>query len=295
MKPCYVVALDGSPASELALEFACPMAVAAGADLVLAHVIEDSPPGKVHGQPHLPSSASAVTSYLEGVAARCTPVARTCYVPAGGRGLPASLAAVCAAENASLLFLSPHGPETGVNRWLLGSVAQRTAPVAPCPVFIARGAPDLENGKFRGVFIADDFTPEHETGWRRILAFGRLHAARVEIVGVIDPANVLPTNLSARFLPSACRELVEAARRMAPGHMAVHLSEIETLGIPVVASVLEGDRLDVMAAALSRRGAWPLILRTHGLRGLAARFAGSFAQSLLQTTSNPVLLVPIPE
>lgn len=295
MKTRYVVALDGSPSSELALEFAAPMAESAGARVVLAHVIEERPPGKVHGQPHLPASAEAARAYLGEMAARWKLDAEIHCEDARGRSLPSALADLCKDAEAVLLLLAPHGPETSISRWLSGSMAQRTAPLAPCPVFIARGAPGLEEGKFRGVYIADDFTPEHETGWRRILTFCARHASSAEILGVFDPENVLQRNPSARFLPSACKELVEAARRFAPDHIAGHKTEIGALKIPVTANILEGDRLDVMATALARHAAWPLILRTHGMRGFAARFEGSFSPRLLRMSPNPVLLVPIGE
>lgn len=140
-----VVALDGSPASELALADAARLArrlneqvdlVRISAPLVTASGVGE-PPLMVSADDHAPYLAAKVQGMSErGVRAR--PVSK----PGGAAAEVVRHARECEAR---LICMTTHG-RSGVARLLLGSVAEEIVRTSPCPVLVRRIAAPSSGG-----------------------------------------------------------------------------------------------------------------------------------------------------
>ena len=142
MSAVYIVACDGSSASERALQLAIEQAKLTGATLVCAHVLEWSPysfltPEELeerHGRrkKELQRAQEALVDPLmesvknEGIDARA--VIRYGHVTE-------TLAEIAEQEGAAQIFIGRTG-QTGFTRMIFGSVAAAMAQVAPVPCTI---------------------------------------------------------------------------------------------------------------------------------------------------------------
>ncbi len=135
-----VVPLDGSKYSEAALQSASFMARAFNAELKLV-TVEELPvhvyPGEVDSQMLIDLNKDS-QAYLDSLAHQLRQegcVVTALVLPAGP---PADrILDEVKRERADLIVVGSHG-RTGLSRLLLGSVAEKLARHAPCPVMIAR-------------------------------------------------------------------------------------------------------------------------------------------------------------
>ena len=120
----HVVGLDGSSRAESVLENLLPLARLLGATLHLLHVGDSE-------------SNAAIRGYLKKIALRCS--ALGVPVTTAVRSGPASPGILRYAEDvrAGIVALATHG-RTGLERLLLGSVAEQVLRHASCPVLLRR-------------------------------------------------------------------------------------------------------------------------------------------------------------
>jgi nucleotide-binding universal stress UspA family protein len=132
-----LVPMDFSPSAEQALEQAVALARQFQARITLLHAI------------HLPVSTEVgLTAYLsemEVSAQRGMETYQKRVADAGVQveslvlvGIPfRQIIETAADKDVDLIVMGTHG-RTGVQHWILGSVAERVARLAPCPVLVAR-------------------------------------------------------------------------------------------------------------------------------------------------------------
>lgn len=135
-----LVPVDFSSSSERALREAAELATAHQARLLLLHVVQDIhyPTVEVlehYGMPDLHAQMrERARQRLEELAQRCGAPARTIL----REGEPASeIADLAQEERVDLVVIAPHG-RTALERFLLGSTAERVVRVAPCSVLVVR-------------------------------------------------------------------------------------------------------------------------------------------------------------
>jgi len=140
-----LVSTDFSPLGNAAVATAFPLALVQGAELVLAHVLEElDMPNPLYAHYRTTPSPEEVQK-LRGHAVR----ELTALVPSGfeavsyevmlGQGRPAEELCRMAEEcGATMIVIASHG-RTGVERFLLGSVAERVVRHAPCSVLLLKG------------------------------------------------------------------------------------------------------------------------------------------------------------
>ena len=142
-----LVTLDGSALAETALPHAQALAQQSGAELILLRVV-----------PHITDELVAVdTLPLEFTHLEVQQQKLIDEAPLALQGVTQALAAqnlnvqpvvvvghtadkivdYAIAHSVDLIVMSTHG-RTGIQRWLLGSVAGKVSTVAPCPVLLVR-------------------------------------------------------------------------------------------------------------------------------------------------------------
>ncbi|HJZ76056.1 MAG TPA: universal stress protein [Vicinamibacterales bacterium] len=140
-----LVATDFSEPSDAALAYGQELARTFGAQLLLAHVVDDvsarayGPDGCLVADPELQRDVEAAALHrLEGLISgedremlRAEPVILTSHVPASALVQYASTRAI------DLIVMGTHG-RSGISHLLMGSVAERVVRTAPCPVLTVR-------------------------------------------------------------------------------------------------------------------------------------------------------------
>lgn len=143
--PCVVVATDFSPAAEAAWAVARRLAHALGARLILAHVFVEA---TLYGErpfagDRVRAVYAAARQWVEQALERWAAGARAEGLEVETRirtGVPhREIVALAAEAQAELVVMGTRG-RGGLERTLLGSVADRVIRLAPCPVLTVREA-----------------------------------------------------------------------------------------------------------------------------------------------------------
>lgn len=138
-KRLVLVAIDFSPASHLALRWAHAYARATSQTLHLIHVVEDLP-GLPATKLRIEQDERQLTESARHELTKLAPVdaTETPFVYHVRRGHPVREIVTCARDlDAALLVVGSHG-HAGLERVLLGSVAERLVRLAPCPVVVIK-------------------------------------------------------------------------------------------------------------------------------------------------------------
>jgi nucleotide-binding universal stress UspA family protein len=137
-----LVPIDFSTYAELALDYAIAVAQKLQARLTLLHVIQPPLVASAHMGvwPSLAFVAelkAAITSDMEGYLARVIAAGLEGEIVVEHGAPFQQILDTAKARQADLIILGTHG-RTGLVHVLLGSVAEKVARLAPCPVLIAR-------------------------------------------------------------------------------------------------------------------------------------------------------------
>ena len=165
-----VVGVDFSAASDLAVRHATALAHRTGASLVLLHVgaVPDAPTGI---PPSMEATARAYREVLDLRIAADRKRLDAQVQQVAALGIPvnqkvvdgfADTALADAGQDlgADLIIVGTHG-RTGIRRWLLGSVSEKTVRLAGCSVLVVRGADEHHPtvGGFQRIVVGIDFSP----------------------------------------------------------------------------------------------------------------------------------------
>ena len=138
-------AVDFSESSRVALQHAADLAQRFGAELLLVHVREGprTPEAQITAPPELAEAeAEELRRKLDGWRAEAARLAQRPVKAVLEAGPPAAeIVRVAAAEKCDLVVTGTHARK-GLRHLLLGSVAERVAREAPCPVLVARTPPE---------------------------------------------------------------------------------------------------------------------------------------------------------
>jgi nucleotide-binding universal stress UspA family protein len=134
-------AVDFSEPSRMALEEAVTLAQSSGAELHLVHVHTRPSPSAVDLLSAGFESVEADDAAEELLASWADLAARTLDRPVRSSlemgSAPTQIAEYARREGIDLLVLATHG-RTGLQRVVMGSVAERVVRLAPCPVLVVR-------------------------------------------------------------------------------------------------------------------------------------------------------------
>ncbi len=287
-----LVATDFSPHAERALAYAMALAKLFGAKVEL--MTSAWLPPIVTSDPFL-LSAGGVTvpaSFLQAAREQAASRLEAAAAPLRGSGIDITCAvmleqpssAICArAEEiqADLVALGTRGL-SGLKHVLLGSVAERTARNAPCPVLTAH-ADSPPPGSLEKLLVPTDFSDCAD----RALRFAQSIAAKTGGTLLIQHASHIPISLETDVFTIDSRVFegleAEARRRLAEVEAGIDISteSFVTRGIPDV-EIVEQSGV---------RGADLIVMGTRGRSGLAHLVLGSTAERVIRRATVPVISV----
>jgi len=291
-----LIPLDGTPRAERALQCAGCLAERFGAEVILLHVLEESPAPRVHGEPHLVDAEEA-ERYLDQAAARFIPARvpfRTHVHLERTRHVAASIAVHDQEFACDLIVISPHGP-AGWRSWMEGNIPQRIARKIETPVLIVGDAVCRGSCLFQNILVPDDATPAHEGDWDVCTELARACGASLRLISAVETPDTLGGvgAASATFLPRSTELVLELAGQEAAKHLEHHVAQLGQAGLAATMQISRGNPFDVICAALNEGRTDLLVLRTHRRAGLEAWFSGSLTARLLREVRTSVLLIPL--
>lgn len=281
-----ILPLDGSPLAERALASATQILQQADPpnELILVRtipiplLIEGGMGMPTAPQLYMDEAVQASHDYLRAIADRLTSenLTITCRAFSGD---PAT--AICdeaLQRKADLIMLTSHG-RTGIQRAMLGSVAEAVARQAQVPTLIVRAAGDIlpDSGRFAPfmILVALDGSTLAET--------------------VIPPAMTLAKTLHGAILLVRVLPIEEEGDRVLAkssfDYLLAQHDKIEKAGITAHRELAWGDPAEQIAQIAQTRHTDLVALATHGRQGLDRLLHGSVTTKVLRLTELPVLVL----
>jgi nucleotide-binding universal stress UspA family protein len=278
-----LAATDFSVTSDAALAEARRLARSLGASLHVLHVVDNMFVRVVLADPR-----DYETAALRQLRDR---------VPAGDR---ATLAVTRSDEPADeicsyarmheidLIVMGTHG-RGRMAHLLLGSVAEKVARTAPCPVLTLREAAPAPGGEGLRILVPTDFSACSDAA----LGCARRLAARsggsVRLLHVMEHTAVV-AGLGSELVPEP-PEIVAERRAKAKVELAHRMLVDSRSRVKIDSEVVHGPIGPTIGAYAADNGFDVIVMGTHGRKSLAHLLMGSIAESVIRTAPRPVLTV----
>ena len=291
-----LVPLDGSTLAEAALPRVVELARGGETTVLLVHAVAaHGRDGRVATHADLDVTREA-EAYLSGVRERLADRGVRAVRAAVRHGPPARvIVEVAAAAKADLIVMSTHG-RSGLDRMLLGSVAERVLRSTTTPTLLVREAtahvgmrrPAAARGAPRGprVVVPLDGSPEAEAILPFLPQIAGSSAVRVHLLRVLEPVPPLAAEGAPVFI-----EDVASRWRDAEEYLAPVADRLARQGVDVRTEVRRGEVVTEILAAARDAGADLIAMTTHGRSGLGRLLFGSVAAAVLRTAAVPVFLM----
>lgn len=291
-----LVPLDGSALAESVLPAAAALAGGFGARVTLLHIVEERPPGTIHGQPHL-TDGDRAQAYLEEVARR--PIFRDrvvdvhVHLPQAG-DVAESVVDHARELEADLVVLSTHG-KSGLRGFLFGSIAIRALQRGTTPILLvnptaAGEAPPLV---CRTILVPLDGTAAHEPALGLASTLGRAWRAALHLEIVVPTVGTLSGDevVTGVLMPTAKRVLLDLAERGAQEYVRKLAETLTAEGVPTTSHVSRGEPAASLVEAANRVGADLVVMASHAKGALDAFWSGSLTPKVIEKLGRPLLLV----
>lgn len=197
---------------------------------------------------------------------------------------------VADAQDVDLIAMTTHG-RTGLERLVMGSVADRVIRAAKQPVYLVR--PDKERVhslEMRRILVPLDGSELAELALVPAKDLARFHRATLLLVQVIEPIEFYTEGYiyGEAFAPLPATEELEQTAREYLTNVAQKLREE---GFQVETLVLRERAPEGIVKASEEQNADLVVMTTHGRSGLSRWVFGSVAEKVLRLVRCPLLLV----
>jgi len=282
-----LVAIDFSEQSDAALRRATAIARDAKAVLHLVHAYEvpfasASPYGIEVAADLLDSVRDAGARRLEKDRAALKAAGLECQVHLPAAPASSAIVETASAVDADLIVMGTHGLG-GLQHVLLGSTAERTVRLAPCPVLTVKAGVSA-NEPFANILVPVDFSSHTEAALAMAIDLAKESKGHVHLLHVYE----LPTAATTYGVPlpsSVCTD-IEAAVEM---RMLQLGDRLKSGGIPFTQETATAPVSDAILSAARTLGTDLIVMGTRGRTGLKHVFLGSVAERTLRHAGCPVL------
>jgi nucleotide-binding universal stress UspA family protein len=191
---------------------------------------------------------------------------------------------------AALVVMGSHG-HGGVNRFVLGSVADEVARHAPVPVMVVRGGsaspPAVQLAR---IVVPLDGSELAEQAIPVAAALAADLGVPVHLMRVLDVDALRATVQAGIHAAAAYMRSQEAIQHYAEEYLAEQAQQLRNWDLTATAEVLTGSPAVTLLDAI--RPVDLVVMTTHGRGGVHRWLLGSVADKLVRAAAAPVLLVP---
>ncbi len=281
-----LVPLDGTSQSAVALPPARALAQATGAEIVLLRVIPHARPG---GENSPRATAEENLASIAEELAKSALRVHTIVHP--GTAQAEQIVRAIGSEHADLIVMATHG-RAGLQRAILGSVAQQVLAESPVPLLLVRPGGHRVT-QVTTLLVPVDGSPGGALALGLAVPLARATGARIVLLQVAVP---LPEDVKAEVALAATiadelpwdEELLASAQ-----HYVTQLTaRLQRAGLAVQGHATLGRVSETIVGTANAVGADLIIMSTHALTAPARAVLGSVSDEVLRTADRPVLLVP---
>ncbi len=275
-----LLALDGSETAEAARPYVGELALAAGSEeVVLLSVVETTVKGELHAvESYLHEGAGVLRKNWDKNLDTAPHVECVCIAGKAGQAA-GEIIEFAQDHDISLIVMSTRG-RSGIDRWLVGSVAEKVVRAADAPVFLVR-ASAIDKGSrptLGRILIPLDGSELAEQALPYAEFLADAGSCQLVLLHVEPP-----------------RSRGSRSDRDRRGTINEYLSTIgdglARSGIDVAMRVRSGHPAEQVEAAIEEDQIDMVLMSSHGRSGLARLAFGSVADQILHTSTTPVMLI----
>jgi nucleotide-binding universal stress UspA family protein len=289
-----LIPLDGSQVAEQVLPYARCLAKALKIPVELLQVVDlealrllANPERGRYIDTLLSEKVETNKSYLEAIAQSFQGTQVTCFVE---KGTPEDIVIELAAgDKDTLIVMATHG-RSGIQRWVLGSVADKVLHGSTNHLFLIRAN---DQGKAVGeallkkVIVPLDGSPLAET----VLPYVVDLAKKMRLEVVLVRAYALPTSTADEY-QTYTDELIGLIEAEARDYLAEKVKEMKGNGLETVSSVVNVGYGAEEIITLARNTPDNFIaMCTHGRSGVKRFVLGSVTDRVVRHSGDPVLII----
>lgn len=287
-----LIPIDGSVCSDQAMQQGLGLAQRLGAQVVLLHVIEDL------GQQFSPVLE---TYWLESTLEREL-TERAQEVLQGGAqqaqqlGLSvqtltqhnrASAGILQEAQGCDLIVMGTHG-RSGMQRWLLGSVAEAVLQQAPCPVLVVREGSHPHALHWQKLLLTTDGSAASQQALQVGLDLAQTLGLQATVV-YVQEKDLPPLLIGPETMPYYA-QLMQDLEAWAQQSLQTAQNLAHAVGVPCQSQLMQGHPVATLLEA--SQGFDLIVMGRHGRSGLEQLLLGSVTYGVLRHSQIPVLVVP---
>jgi nucleotide-binding universal stress UspA family protein len=293
-----LIPLDGSKTAEKVLPYARFVARALKLPVELLGVVDIAEMAThitaaraSHLDSVIEDSVRNSEQYLKGIAGTFPGVSTKCTVE---KGKPEQLIIeTAAADQGTFIAMATHG-RSGINRWLLGSIAEKVLRGTTNPILLVRATEEAKAesvASLKSIVVPLDGSELAEG----VLPVVAELATTLKVAVVLFRAYNIPTSAYAGdegFYAINYDEMITAMRDEAVEYLEKQTEAVKKMGIANVSSVAkEGFAADEIIS-LSRQSPDNLIaMSTHGRSGVKRWVLGSVTETIVRHSADPVLVI----
>jgi nucleotide-binding universal stress UspA family protein len=229
--------------------------------------------------------------YLRGVAGTFPGANTKCTVEKGKA--EQVIIETAAADKGTLITMATHG-RSGINRWLLGSIAEKVLRGAPNPLLLVRATDEAKAdlvATLKSIVVPLDGSELAES----VLPTVAELAKTLKLEVVLFRAYSIPYSAYSSaegYYAVDYEELLKAMREEAVDYLEKKTEAVKKLGVDKVSCVAkEGFAADEIIS-LSRKSPDNLIaMCTHGRSGVKRWVLGSVTETVVRHSADPVLVI----
>lgn len=289
---CILTATDFSEYSKVALDICLGVARCMKTKLYVLHIIEKFP----HYYSHLLSSAVHANmkqkleeNALERIKAMIPAelLDGVDVIPIVRFGKPfLEIIQVAKEENVDLLAIGTHG-RAGMDRIILGSVAERIARKARCPVMVVRGKKYVG---FKRIIVPIDLSDCSRIALEYAVATARAHKSKLTILHVYEKSFVEPY-VNAANSEEKADEIMKEIERVNEVKYEEFLETVDLSGVEYEKLLKKGiPETDIAEIAMEQQ-ANLIVMGTHGRSGIKHILIGSTAEEVVRTVHCDIIVV----
>jgi nucleotide-binding universal stress UspA family protein len=196
-------------------------------------------------------------------------------------------------QHVALIALASHG-YSGLKRWALGSVADNVVRATSIPVLIVRGTAPSRAPAISRIMVPLDGSALARQALPLATELARSAHAELLLLQAITPAIADYPSVPARDerIPQLGRARA-ALRHQAASTLDALAAELRTHGVDTRTRVVNGHAAEVLEDQAAHCDVDLIVMATHGYGGLRRWALGSVADTVLHTTTTPLVLVHV--
>jgi nucleotide-binding universal stress UspA family protein len=294
-----LIPLDGSKTAEKVLPYARFLAGTLKLPVELLEVIDiveiakHLTPEKAHFlQTVVENRVRSSEQYLRGVAGTFTGANVKCTVEKGTAA--EVIIEKAAADKGTLISMATHG-RSGINRWLLGSVAEKVLRGATNPLLLIRATEDAKTegeANLNSVIVPLDGSEVAEQVLPTVVELAK--QLKLEVIlfrAYTIPLSALSVDPEGYYVATD-EELIAAMQDEAVAYLEKKAEEMKKLGVDKVSHIAEyGFAADEIISFARKIPDNLIAMCTHGHTGVKRWVLGSVTQTVVRHSGDPVLVI----